>query len=238
MTQANTIDQPDTELISKAIEMFRELDQYHEEDALRLDMNEWGTSGITEYVGLIDDRDNFAHYQDFGYEPEDMDNYDRERRGFVDEDNPDRLVAFNSEEGQELFHEYIRFVTEEEAKEQFDQKYNERFLSPFTSDSCGTAGCAAYWLHIWFSPEDVLDRIRNSASEIEREAIKLLGVSPAVASNLMVPEDQRVYEHARPAHVALVLQKYLDTGIMSWEGVVDVCEDSLCAYCDDGEEDE
>lgn len=230
--------QADTDLISKAIEMSRELDEYHEEDAFRLDMNEWGTSGITEYVGLIDDRVNFAHYQDIGFEPEDMDNYDRERRVFVDEDNPDKVVSFDSEEGQEIFYDYIRFVTEEEAKHQFEQKYHERFLSPYVSDSCGTAGCVAYWLHIWFSPEDVLDRIRNSELEIEREATKLLGLTPEVAANLMVPEDQRVYEHARPAHVAQVLQKYLDTGIMSWEGVVDFCEAPLCASCGDEEEDE
>ena len=235
MTQASTITQANIELISEAVAKFRDLDQYHEEDALRLDMNDWGTSGITEYVGLLDDRDNFAHYQDFGYEPEDMDNYDPERRGFVDEDNPDRLVALDSEEGQQMFYDYIRYVTDEEAEQQFEEKYHERFLSPFTSDSCGTAGCAAYWLHIWFSPEDVLDRIRSSELEIEREATKILGLAPEVAANLMVPEDQRVYEHARPAHVALVLQKYLDSGIMSWEGVVDMCEDPLCAYCGDDE---
>ena len=147
-------------------------------------------------------------------------------------------MAFDSEEGREIFDSYIRSVTAEEAEVQFRRNYHERFLSPFLSDSCGTAGCAAYWLHIWFSPEDVLYRIRDSAGKIEGEATKLLGLTPEVAAHLMVPADQTVYEHARPAHVAIVLQKYLDTGVMSWEGVVPLCEDPHCYHCSEDQGDE
>ena len=226
-------------LIAKAIDKFQKLDELHSEDYPRLKMENWGRNGISEYLGLIDDRDNFARYNDYGFEPEDMDNYDRERRGFADEDDPDRIIDLNSREGQEIFYDYIRHATEEEANEQFDQRFSDLFDNPTKDEACGTAGCAAYWINLWFSPTDRLRETTLGDDRVEKTATELLGLNAEVAGALMVPApeiEDRVFEHARPSHVATVLRKFLDTGVMSWEGVVPQCDHQYCPVCDDEED--
>ena len=196
-------------------------------------MNDWGENGIKEYLGLIDDRDNFAHYSDYGFDPEDIEEYDREKRGFTDEDNPDVLIDLYSEQGQRILYEYVRSVTEDEANDQFNQKYDERFL---TEDGiCHTAGCAAYWVNIWFAPETVLDHIKDDYRKIKNQATEILGISQADARELMTPNDDAIYQHARPSHVASVLANYLKSGRVSWENVIPPCHDTDCIYCESEE---
>ena len=230
------------EIIRKAIEKFRGLDEFHTEDYPRLDMESWGTDGIAEYLGLIDARDNFADYNSYGFEPEDIDKYDRDRRGFVDDEDPDRIIDLYSDEGQEIFYDYIRHATEEEANEQFRERYSDLFDNPTQNEACGTAGCAAYWINLWFAPEDKLHEMKT-VTKVEKAATELMGLDVEVANALMVPtyegeDDERIFEHARPSHVATVLVNFLDTGVMSWEGVVPRCDYLFCTACDDEDEEE
>ena len=225
-------DTAQTDIIKQAIVRFRELDKFHDHDTPRLDMNEWGTGPIDAYTDIFSRRD--THQEQIGalcsfY---DMDGYDPARNVIVDWFF-EREIDGNSDEAQNMLDEYAMYSGREAADDLFKSLSHEFIYDDDPDTACGTAGCAAYWINVWFADEDSLYDMSKSEDLIESSARELLGLSPKDAGELMVPKEVAVYEHARPGNVADVLQRYLDTGVMAWEGIVK-CEDD-CDQCLDAE---
>ena len=233
-----TMDRKQTELsrrpaIEQTVDFFRELDLLHSFDHDRLDMTRWGHEGIKEFV------EYFAILNDYWTDhdcrdADQMDAYDPDLRGFILFDHPGEVIDPESPEGEEYIRQYRIECTEEIAAIEFDERVKEFELGS-RDRSCGdSSGCVSYWVSLWFSPQEKLERLATANwADIRDNAGEILGLTPQQMQILTRPDAHReVYAHATPGHVAKVLGRYVETGTLTWENTVERCEESDCDYCE------
>lgn len=90
-----------------------------------------------------------------------------------------------------------------------------------------------FWLNVWFTDPGDLERMHPSGSI---GAAHILNLSHSEEQALLDPFDAAPSAYCpngpvRPAHVADVLDRFLDTGVMSWEGLAPTCAERDCADC-------
>ena len=94
------------------------------------------------------------------------------------------------------------------------------------------AASLEFWVNIWLESRDIVGRVVS----LEDNAIKLLRLSPEEGEALFDPlddapavycSDNRIY----PMDAARVLEKFLETDVISWEGMANTCRDRDCQGC-------
>ena len=88
----------------------------------------------------------------------------------------------------------------------------------------------AFWITFYTDPT-ALDNERCNESMMTRLVCEWLGLSYEDAVFLGNPVEDEAIRHARPSHLAEVLRRYADTGVISWRDVVEKCESVDCGPC-------
>ena len=219
--------------IEQAVDFFRELDSHHCFDHDRLDMTRWGYEGIKEFAEYFTILNNYWTDHDCR-DADQMDAYDSGLGGFILFDCPGEVIDPESPEGEEYIKCYKIECTQEIAALEFDERVKE-FEEGSRDWSCGdSSGCMSYWVSLWFSPQEKLERLATANwADIRDNAGEILGLTPQQMRVLTTPEAHReVYAHATPGHIAKVLRRYIDTGVITWKDTVERCDDPDCGYCE------
>ena len=209
--------------IDLAPSLLDRLDAGHNTDAERLDMTTANPGGLAEFCDEV--FPVLTDYWDSGecdIEPMNLDAYDEKAGGYRLSKYPGQVIDPDSPEGEEYMKSHKIQCTESAAATAFDEALH-RFEAGDPVFSERTAGNVAYWMTIWFTPEEKMRALAESADEdaIAEHARDLLGLSEEQMNALTNPSAQpEAAERARPAHAAAVLRRFADTGRMSWDGIV------------------
>ena len=219
--------------IEQSVEFFRELDRHHYFPGDRLNMTRWGQEGIAEFVRLFDiTRDYWKDHE--CHEVEEMDAYDPEAGGFIIFDHPGRVIDPESPEGEEYIRRYKIECTEEIAYCDFVEAVKNFEMESGDAWSTNTSGCVSYWVSLWFSSQETLERLATANwADLRDNAGSILGLTPRQMEVLARPDAHpEVYAHATPIHVASVLERYVYTGVLTWKDTVpERCEELDCESC-------
>ena len=194
-------------------------------------MTSWGEDGVREYLGLKEDRD--LAYRDHECPEcctlETLPDYDALRGGFIDPHDPAIIHEAGSYQGQTQLAAHVRDCYEPHALTRFEESVERLESGDDLPDDLNTAGCALYWTSVWLAPEADL---QPNPTTIQRAGAHALGMTEAQSAAFAgPPEPDPAYTHARPSHAAAVLRKYLNTGEVSWDGIVAPCDDPRCGNC-------